>query len=93
MSDESNFWGARTADPGSVAILVHDSIIDQVLELPDLGTETAMWVRIGSNPGLLLLAVYGPHAGTKMHIREAFWESRFSELQLLRKNRSLQTVD
>ena len=44
-----------------------------------------MWVRIGSNPGLLLLAVYGPHAGTKMHIREAFWQSRFSELQLLRK--------
>ena len=82
---EYQFLGARTEDPGSVAILVHNSIVDQVLEIPNLGTEKAIWVRIGCNPGLLLLAVYGPHAGTKMHIRETFWESRFSELQVLRQ--------
>lgn len=82
---EYQFLGARSEDPGSVAILGHNSIIDQVLEIPNLGTEKAIWVRIGCNPGLLLLAVYGPHAGTKMHIRETFWESRFSELQVLRQ--------
>jgi len=92
------YHGERSGEPDSVAVLVLEDAEQVVVPIGGVGDERAIWLELRtgkagdgrgatqSERGMLVLGLYGYHAGYAVAIRRKFWQSRLWELKHLRSS-------
>ena len=79
-----SFVGERTAEAGSVAVLIVDEARESVVPIQGVRDEQAVWLqaRTGTS-GILVLGVYGHHGNYPEAVQVGFWANRVEEAKVL----------
>ena len=93
------FYGERSSDPGTVAVLVLEEVAKEIMVAAGVGDERAIWLEVPpvsdtrGSIGVLVLGVYAPQSGHTVSVRAAFWELRKRELAQVRTRTRFVTWD